>query len=112
MQVCREWHKPRIEMCVAGRKAGRAEPSKHFDSRGADTGCSLLGSGFAFIRYIFIIVPTFLPFGIRIYIMHNCILEVCNLLFYFIGKYRQENTLSLKRDFTLRLLNGAKPVKD
>lgn len=88
MQVCRKWHKPRVEICVAEKLEGQSHLSPLIaEEEIQDLICSLLGFGFALVQYIFIIVPTFLPFGIRIYIVHNCISEVCNLLFYFVGKY-------------------------
>lgn len=83
MQVCREWHKPRVEICVAEKLKGQSHLSPLIaEEEIQDLICSLLGFGFALVQYIFIIVPTFLPFGIRMYIVHNCILEYAICFFF------------------------------
>lgn len=69
------------EKCIAvsTARSGRSdEPSKPFDIREFSP---LLFSR-ALVQYL-LIMSLFIPFGIIMYILCHCMLEVCNLLFEF-----------------------------
>jgi hypothetical protein len=52
------------------------------------------------VRYVLTILQS-LSFGIVMYILCYCILEVCNLLFGFFSDCKSEIALSLRRDVEL-----------
>ena len=61
---------------------------------------ALLGFSLAMVQDFFP-MPPFLHFGRVMYILHDCMLEVCNCLFDVTGYYSEEIALSLRRDFGL-----------
>ena len=60
----------------------------------------LLAYGLTLVRYVLTILQS-LSFGIVMYILCYCILEVCNLLFGFFSDCKSEIALSLRRDVEL-----------
>ena len=47
----------------------------------------------------FLTILSFLPFGMVMYILCQCLLEVCALLFDFIGNCGEDTVMNLRRDF-------------
>lgn len=64
-------------------RAERLEPSGLFDTRHGATEC---GVHPALVQY-FLTTPPFLPFGMLMHVLCPRMLEVCNLLWIFIGSY-------------------------
>ena len=74
--------------------------SKPIDKVHWDLMFALLVFSIALIQY-FLTMALFFPFGMVMYILCDCMLEICYLLFDFIGACNKETTLSLKINFGL-----------
>lgn len=80
------WNQPTREMCTSVSKAGAEESPKPLAS---DMGIQDLelarpGLGLALVQY-YLAIPSLLPFVMVTYILCNCTLGVCDLLFNFKG---------------------------
>lgn len=69
--------------CAAVSHVGREESCKSVEVRHVTKGFGVYPAGLALVHYLFTMSPS-LPFGMAVYILCHCMLEVCNLFFVLI----------------------------
>ena len=69
-----------------------------------------MGFGLSLVQY-FLNIPLFVPFGLVLYYLCPCMLEVYNLLFILILQEVTVNRLSLKETLDFGLLDNTETVK-
>lgn len=74
-------------------------PQIALDARHRTMEFNVCSAGFSSALAPFLIIPLFLPFGMGIFIMWHCMLEVPNFLFIFIEVHSYKFVLSPRREF-------------
>lgn len=67
------------DLCLAGNKARGAEPSMPFDIGFGATRFGINVAGVLVLPWYFLIMPQFPLFGMAMYIMWHCMLEIFDL---------------------------------
>ena len=81
----REWNQPKRKQCTAVNKDERSwRYEEHFDIRHGEAEFGVCPAGFGLVLVqIFFTMILFLPFGIVMYILCHCMLEIHDLVFHF-----------------------------